>query len=133
MKRLLAPLLIAVTLALGGCAGTTAGNLFQAFTVGTNNPITKDTLYQFENTMTIAFAGLNAYKKACVQGAVPVSCRTVIANLQVYTRKIPKALATVRSFVKNNDQVNAQTAYSALLDIYNNFKTAATASGVQVQ
>lgn len=122
-----------LTIGLSGCAGTTAGNLFQAFTVGTKNPITKDVLYEFENTMTIGFAGLNAYKKSCLAGAVPVSCRTVIASLQVYTRKIPQALTTVRGFVKNNDQVNAQLAYTTLLDLYNQFKTAATASGVQVQ
>lgn len=131
MKRIVIACLIA--LSLSACAGTPAGNLFQAVTVGTKNPITRDTLYAFENAMTIAFAGLGAYKKSCLAGAVPASCRTVITSLQVYTRKIPQALATVRGFVKNNDQVNAQTAYNTLLDLYNNFKTAATASGVQVQ
>ena len=132
MKFFRTALVVVGLLSLAGCAGTPLGNLFQAVTVGTKNPISKDTLKTFEDTLTIAFAGLNAYKKSCVSGAVPQSCRTVIASLQVYTRKLPNALGTVRKFVKNNDQVNAQLAYDALLDLYGQFKTSATASGVQV-
>jgi hypothetical protein len=131
MKRIV--IAFCMALALSGCAGTKLGTFVQSVTTGFQNPITKDTLYEFENGMTIAFAGLNAYKKSCIAGAVPSSCRQIIANLQVYTRKIPTALKTVRGFVKNNDQVNAQTAYATLIDLYNQFKTEATVNGVQVQ
>ena len=133
--RLLAPALLALSLA--GCVtdNLTANisTAVQAVTVGVQNPVTRNDLYAFENSMIVAFAGLNAYKKTCAQGAVDVNCRANIAKLQVYTRKIPKVLADARVFVKNNDQVNAQVAYSTAKQLYADFTALAAASNIKVQ
>lgn len=102
-------------------------------TVDVQNPVTKNDLYAVENSMIVAFAGLNAYKKTCVRGAIAPSCRGVIAKLQVYTRQVPPILDNLRDFVKNNDQVNAKIAYNTVKQLLADFKTTAAANNVQVQ
>lgn len=128
MKRIIPILLV---LSLGGCA--VLGQLFQAATVGVNNPITKESLKTTEDSITVVFAGLNAYKKSCIQLLIPQSCRGTIAKIQVYTRKLPPLLTNLRSFVRNNDQVNAATVYNAIKQTILDFKAVATANNIQVQ
>ena len=135
MKKIL---VIALALSLGGCATVSevASNIstaVTAVTVGVTNPVTKKDLYQVENGMIIAFAGLNAYKRVCAAGTIDPSCKDVIRTLQVYTRQLPTLLANTRAFVKSGDQVSARTAYNALTDLYSRFKSIATANNVKVQ
>lgn len=125
-------IVLALALFLGGCT-TGVDRFVQAVTIGVQNPVTERELYQFENGMIVAFAGLNAYKKACVRKAIPQSCVGVISQMQVYTRQIPPALATTRHFVRVNDRVNAQIAYKALLDLMSGYKAIASANNVKVQ
>lgn len=134
MKKLLLALVLAVSVA--GCAGTLStiqGGIDAVGNVLTpiNQPITKEVLNDFENGMIIAFAGLNAYKGACQRGTIGGNCRQTVANLQTYTRRVPAALARVRDFVKNNDQVNALQAYTELKALYNEFVGVAQANGVK--
>lgn len=132
MKKLF--IAIAVTLALAGCVTTDSlSSITTALTTGVSNPVSKQDLYAFENGMIIAFAGLNAYKKSCANGALPPSCKDTVKQLQVYTRRIPPVLKDLRSFVKNNDQVNARIAYSTATQLLADFKAVATANNVQVQ
>lgn len=132
MKRLI--LTLALALSLGACAQLQSFEAgIAAVTVGVNNPVTKRDLYNFENGMTVVFAGLNAYKRACVQGAVDAKCKDNIRKIQVYTRQVPAVLRTARNYVKNNDQVNARIAYNTLVELYNEAKAIAISSGVQVQ
>lgn len=130
MKKII---VLALALSLGACATveqvTTA---ISVATVGVTNPVTKQDLYQIENGMIIAFAGLNAYKRVCVQGVIDASCKDVIRTLQVYTRQLPTLLANARAFVKSGDQISARTAYNALVDVYSRFKSIATANNVKV-
>jgi hypothetical protein len=102
-------------------------------TTTTQNPISEQTLYNFENGMIVAFAGLNAYKRSCVGGALPESCKGAIRQMQVYTKKMPAVLKQVRTFVKNNDQVNAKIAYDAVVQLMAEFKSIAIANNVKVQ
>lgn len=135
MRRLI-PLIIVLSVALGGCAGTKLGDAFGVLTgatVGVNNPVTPERLKFAEDSATVAFAGLNAYKRSCVNRTIPASCRTVIKQLQVYTSKIPNALTRLRAFVRNNDQVNAVDAYNTVIGLINDFKSTAATNNVQVQ
>lgn len=136
MKKLL--LIFLVGFSLSGCAQlqsvvgaieTTVG----AATGSIANPVTRDDLYTFENTMIVAFAGLNAYKKACLRGAVDTNCKANIRAMQVYTRQIPPLLVQARTFVKNNDQVNARLVLDQAKQLYATFSSIAVANGVKVQ
>lgn len=131
MKKLwLVPVM---ALGLAGCATDQISTAIKAVTVGVTYPVTKSDLYTFENGMIIAFAGLNAYKKACIAEAADVNCKSNIASMQVYTRQLPPLLAQVRAFIKSGDTINATTAYNTLLAVYGNFKNIAIANGVKVQ
>lgn len=136
MKKIV--IALAMALALAGCATVqqavdSVGNAISVVTTSVANPVTRERLYEFENGMIVAFAGLNAYKAACVKGAIPSGCRATIRGLQAYTRQLPAQLTIVRGFVKNNDQVNAALAYATLQQMYAEFKASATANGVKVQ
>lgn len=128
MKKII--LAIALALSVAACDPIA---LFQASTASIANPVTKDMLYEVENGMIIAVAGLKAYKKSCVDLLVPQSCRQTIKDIQVYTRRIPPLILSLRSFVKNNDQVNAVIAYNTILGLVSSFKSVAAANNVQVQ
>ena len=131
MRKILAVAMLA--LALTGCAGMNT-SIFQggsSLTASVTNPVTPRMLYDVENGMTVAVSGLLAYKNACIAKVVPVSCRGVIASLQVYTRKAKPILVSLRSFVRNNDQVNAITAYNSVKDLLSGFQQTAQAAGVK--
>lgn len=125
MKKLL--LVIAMGLALSGCANLKL--FFQEY----KNPITKEMLYTAENTAVVAFAALKAYKASCQAKAIPQSCRYVVAQIQARTKKVPALLVSLRKFVKENDQVSAQTAYSAIVEIMQQVKAIADVNGIKVQ
>lgn len=131
MKKLwLVPIL---ALGLGGCVTVEqVVRTVSVATVGVKNPVTRKALYNFENGMIVAFAGLNTYKITCQKGLIDQSCRQVVAELQVYTRQIPDDLARVRVFVKQNDQVNAVVAFDLLQTLFANFKAAAAARNIKV-
>lgn len=135
MKRLFLALalVVAIPLSLGGCS--TLQNLDTAFQLATKsvaNPVTKDDLYKVESGVQIAFAALNAYKTSCAQGLVDTNCRANVAAIQQYTRQLPPLLAQLRSFVKDNDQINATLVYNQVVALVANFKTAAKNVGVNV-
>jgi hypothetical protein len=132
MKKLL--LVLVLSLSVAGCATLQKGiDTISTVVVGINNPITNNELYALENSMIVAFAGLNAYKRSCVAGAIPSSCRDVVRRLQTYTRRIPPALTTLRRFVRDNDQVNARIAYGTVTQLLADFKGEAARNGVAVR
>lgn len=131
MKKLLVIGLLA--LGLGGCAQLQAiGTALQLGTASVANPVTKDRLNQIESAATIVFAGLDTWKKSCISLALPQVCRTQIASVQVYTRKIPPYLAQLRGFVRNNDQVNATVVWNQLTDLITTVKTQAAQANVNI-
>lgn len=119
---------LVLALGLAGCQTTGIGNLFTLGVVGT--PITADQLYAVENGAIIAFAGLKAYRSACVAKAINQTCRGAIAQVQVYTRRLPGALVQLRAAVKAGDNVNAVTAYNLATQLLTNAKATAVANGV---
>lgn len=133
MKKLLLAAAVTVSLALGGCA--TVDNLINAAQVVTKsytNPVTKNDLYQVESGVRIAFTALQAYKDSCARGVADTNCKANVAAVQVYTRQLPPLLVQLRSFVKNDDQVNAITVYNQIVQLVTNFKNAARNVGINV-
>jgi hypothetical protein len=130
MRKLL--LVIPLALALAGCGTTSVFQGGTSLTATVANPVTPAMLYQVENGAIVAFSGLNAYRDACIAKTAVVypKCRTVIPQLQVYTRQIPGPLKEVRKFVRANDQVNAITAYNTVRALLDQFKATALANGV---
>src|SRR5258705_3267878 len=115
MKNMVLVLTLAVS--LGGCQFFK--NIETAFQTGditasVANPVTLDTLNKVENAAILLFTGLNAWKSTCAQGLIPASCKVQIANVQVYSRKIPPYLVQLRAFVRNNDQVNAIVLFNQI-------------------
>lgn len=135
MRKIIFVLVLA--LPLGACNPATffsnLSTLFQASTASIANPVTPTMLYDVENGMTIAFAGLGAYKRSCIAGSIPVSCRASIGKIQAYTRQIKPYLAQLRTFVRTNDQVNAVVVYNTLMGLISGFKAEAAAANIQVQ
>lgn len=132
MKKLLAVFVVAIS--LGGCAAQLQ-DIVEAVKLGTAsaaNPVTKDRLYQMESAVTLVFAGLNTWKASCVQGLINASCKAQIANVQVYTRQIPPHLAQLRTFVKNNDQINATVLFNQITGIIATVKAQAATNNVAI-
>lgn len=105
---------------------------FNFATKSVANPVTANDLYNIESGATIAIAVLGAYKKGCSMGTVDTNCRANVAKIQVYTRQLPPLLTQLRSFVKNNDQVNATVIYNNIVELIADFKSTATAAGINV-
>ncbi len=138
MKRLALILLLAAFAGGWSPGSCIPEQIFQASTASISNPVTKDMLNGVENSGILIFAGLKAYKKACVDLVVLQTCRKTIQSIQVYTRKLRHPdgsgiLADLRNFVKNNDQVNAVIAYNAAMQIMADIRTVAASNNVQVQ
>jgi hypothetical protein len=114
-------LALVLCLLLGACA---PGSIINALSPNATiaNPVTRDMLYDVENGAIVVFAGLNVYKKSCVAGAIPPSCRDVIRKVQVYTRQIPPYLSELRKFVRSNDQINAAAVYNIVTGLIANAK-----------
>ena len=131
MKRII--LALTLSLSLAGCAN------LQAITDGISlatksiaNPVTPADEAQVEVALGAAIDLLKAYKRACVEGTADVNCRANIAQIQAYTRGIPPLVAQLRSFVDNNDQINAAVVYNELRALYVNVKATATQLGINL-
>lgn len=133
MKKLFIAAALAFAVTLGGCSTLqNIGSAFQLATKSITNPVTKDDLYKVESGVRIAFTALQAYKDSCAQGLVDTNCRANVAAIQTYTRQLSPLLAQLRSFMKNNDQVNATVVYNQISVLVANLKTAAANVGVNI-
>lgn len=125
--------LVFVLLALPGCASISA--VTQGISLATKtitNPVTKEEEAKIELAMDTALQLLLTYKRACKAGNADANCRTNIAMLQPYTRAAIPLIGQLRSFVDNNDQINAAVVYNQLTALYTNLRTAAQSVGVNV-
>jgi len=126
-------LVLALSLSLGGCAAIQ--NIQTAVEVGTAsiaNPVTKDRLNRLENIAILVFTGLNSWRQACINGAIPVSCKAQIDSVQFYTKQIPPYLTQLRAFVKSGDQINAVTVFNNVTALITTVKARASANGVTI-
>jgi len=133
--KLIRTLLLATALSapLANCAQLQTALDVASFTnASIANPVTPAMLNNLENAAIVVFAGLNAYRSSCVQGAIPPSCKTVIRQLQVYTRQIPPLLTQLRTFVRTNDQVNAVIVYNNIAQLVASLKAQAVQNNVGV-
>src|SRR5450631_1035312 len=131
MKRII--LALTLSTALAGCATVQAiDTAFQLGTASIANPVTNDRLNQVESAITLVFAGLEGWKKSCVQGLIPPACKTQIGQVQIYTRQLPPYLAQLRAFVRTNDQVNAAVVFNNIVGLVSTVKTQAAAGGVVI-
>lgn len=123
-------LVITLSLSLSGCFTLQQVETAVHFgTVSVANPVTPTRLNQMENGLKVLFAGLNAWKRSCVQGLIPDVCKQQIRTVQVYTLQLKPYLAELRSFVKNNDQVNAVVVFNELTGIISTVRAKAAESG----
>lgn len=123
-------LVVILALAVSGCAG-----FQQALSltwVSVANPVTRDMLYEVENSAVIVFAGLQTYKRSCQRQLIADSCRGMVASIQVYTRRLPSLLRSLRQFVRQNDQVNARVVYNSIVDLIGQAKAFAAVNNMQV-
>jgi PBP1b-binding outer membrane lipoprotein LpoB len=131
MKKLF--LVIGLALALAGCTELKiAGQAISLAQKTAANPVTKDDLAKVELSADTLVKGLLAYKRACAANAVDKNCRSNVAAIQQYTIQVPPYIAQLRSFVKNDDQINATVAYNELMTLYTNVKATATNLGVNL-
>lgn len=132
MKRFL--ILCAVALTLGGCANLDFSRSILAggssFGLPITNPVTPKMVYDAENGLIAATAGLVAYKRQCLAGRIDQSCKAAIARIQTYTRPAQIAVKKLRAFVRANDQINAIQTFNALRDLMTQITAARTAAGV---
>lgn len=126
-------LALALVTSLGGCAQLQAiqGGISIA-TASITNPVTKTKEAEIEIALDAAINALQAYKSACSAGSADKNCKANVAAVQVYTRQAKPMIIQLRSFVDNNDQVNAVVVYNQLNTLYANIKQAASNIGVKL-
>lgn len=131
MRKIFLAFALVGALTAGGCSTLQSiGTAFSLVTKSVANPVTMTDLYQVESGVSLVFVALNTYRTACVQGTADKSCRVNIQAVQQYTRQLPPLLTQLRSFVKQNDQINATVVYNQLVTLITNFKTAAANVGI---
>lgn len=131
MKKLL--LALALSLSVAGCASlSNIGTGISLATKSITNPVTRTEEVQIEAAIDAAVVVLKGYKQACLQGQADRRCRGNIIAIQKYTRQMPPLIAQLRTFVDNNDQINAIVVYNQLTSLYTNFKSAAAQLGYNV-
>jgi hypothetical protein len=131
MKRIL--LALTLSLSLAGCANLQA--ITEGISLATKsiaNPVTPADEAQVEVAIGAAIDLLKAYKQACAQGTADVHCRANVAQIQAYTIQIKPLIGQLRSFVDNNDQINAAVVYNQLKALYVNVKATATQLGINL-
>lgn len=130
MRKLLLTTCLAFSLA--GCGGQsilTGGN---CITCDIPNVITMDELYKAENGLIVVETGMIFYKNTCRQGLIPDSCEAVLIKLKKYNKVGRILLKSVRSFVKQNDQINAVKVFVQLKQLVIQLHGEAIAAGVQI-
>lgn len=124
--------LIALSVVLGGCAGTRFGTALSVVSATVDNPVTRERLLKVESAVTLVFIGLNAWRDSCERGLLPPTCVQQIRTAQVYTLQIKPYLRQLRRFVKQNDQVNAIVVFNQLMDVIQIVKGQAAAGGAPI-
>lgn len=131
MRRIL--LALTISFALAGCAQLqTLQNVAKFATATITNPVTKEMEAQIELGFDAGVQILLAYRRACIAGTADKNCRRNIEVIQPYTKQAKPLLAQLRSFVDNNDQVNAVVVYNQLVTLYGNLKTTAANLGMDI-
>ena len=123
--------IVMVALSLGGCAQLSAvSGGIGLITKTIQNPVTEQELFAIEASMRIVVEALLTYRRACLAGSADKNCRSNIEAIQPYTKQIKPLLVELRSFVKNDDQINAVVVYNRLSTLYTTVKSSAAQLGI---
>lgn len=126
-------IVLVLSLSIGGCAQLqTLQNIAHFATATITNPVTKEMEAQIELGFDAALQILLSYRRSCIAGTADKNCRRNIEVIQPYTRQAKPLIVQLRTFVDNNDQVNAVVAYNQLVSLYGNLKTSAAAVGMNI-
>jgi hypothetical protein len=128
MRRInIAAALVAVSLALSGCAGTRVGEVIQFATASVANPVTSTNIYQAENAYAAALTLADEWRTYCwarpyrVLLADPIAkqvCwrrRPVLRNILNYGPKARTALAQAKAFVRDHPTLDASLMIRAAI------------------
>lgn len=124
-------LALVLTTALSGCAGISQRLLGFDIQASVQNPVTQEMLYSIESGLSAATAGLLTYRRLCLAGKADTHCQGNIRQIQVYTRQAKPLILSLRAFVKENDQVNAISAFNELRNLVEQIKATRATMGVQ--
>lgn len=120
-------LAILALLLLANCSTT------RIITASVENPVTAEKMYQVEQAAIVVISGLNTYKDLCVKRLIDQKCRSVVVQIQSFTRPAAGQLVTLRRYFRNNDRLNAIGAYNTLIQLMADARAVAVANGVVIQ
>lgn len=107
MKKLI--IILTLALSLGACAGMPKSVLDGGSSIiaSTSNPVTRERLYQIEASLSTVASAAIVYRRSCLQGNLPASCRATVEKIRGYSSTARAMVKRLRVFVRENDQVNA--------------------------
>lgn len=120
---------------LTGCATFEAatGIPSSVFTTTIQNPVGLRELSDVEKGYQAALGIANVYVELCRSRQIArASCRPVVTRIQSYVSQAHNALVSLRSFVRNNDTVNAVSAYAAVRKAISDFQGSADYQSISV-
>lgn len=135
MRRFLLLPVMLIALAVGGCAGTTVGDLFSAATSTITNPVSSVDIYRVKNVYAATLQLVVDYRKYCWSApyvdlmSSPISrpiCkdrRAVVRVAKAAQLKAGSAIRSADNFVRSNPTLNAAgvvaAAWRAVTDFQN--------------
>ena len=122
MKKII---ILAFALSLTACAGMNK-SLLEGGTsvlVEAANPITAERLYQIEASLSTAASAAIVYRRSCLTGALPRSCRAIVEKIRGYSSTARLMLTRLRVFVRQNDQVNAIKVFLVVQSVITDLRT----------
>lgn len=98
-------IIVAVIIGAGGLAIEKRGGF-----IG----VTTNQIYAAENAYAAALTAADGYKRACVNGSLPVTCRNVVLTIQADVRVTDAAYQNIRGYEANPPTGVAQTFLAAV-------------------
>jgi len=135
LKRIrLATTLVAISLFLGGCAGTQIGDLISIANAQIANPISAGNVYQVKNGYAAALQVAADWRQYCfsmrykVIMADPIarpvcsSRRSVVRSLRTYGPMAGRAVQDAETFVAQHPTIDASAVISAAMQAVARFR-----------
>lgn len=119
--------IVFLALSLAGCAGDFSRSVLvggASITAPVDNPVTPQRLSQVEESLRLAMSGLVGYRRLCIAKAIPQTCRDTILKIQPYTKLAATEVKRLRTFVRQNDQINAIKVFGSLQGLIADINTA---------
>lgn len=124
MKKII--LALALAISLTGCAGMSKSLLEGGSSIlaSADNPITSERLFQIEASFSTAASAALAYRRSCIRGALPRSCRDHVERIRPVAGLVRRTLLPqLRAFVRQNDQVNALRIFFEIKGLVDNLRS----------